>query len=442
MSIRSALSNSLCVLALAAGMAQPARADLITLRSGGEIRGELQGDGRSKTGGGLVSIRTMSGATVSVVSDDVQAVVRRRMIVEEYESRRRAIPDTLDAHWELAEWCRQNSLSKEREGHLRRVVELDEGHLAAHRALGHVRHNGKWMTHDQMMTSRGYVKYKGRYVLPQELELIQQDLRVSEAEKAWFRRVRMWHGWLDGERGERQSEGLALLRGIKDADAVPALAKSFRAVSNEEQRLIYVEILSHIGGEKPLQPLIMQSLWDESLQVREASINGVRKNDVDKALPFYLRALKNGLNMVVNRAGTALGQLGNETAVPHLIDALVTRHSYTMLVPDSPTGIRSDGVMTDPTQPVLPPSVELMMAAGQLPYGVQVQQWSPTPGRVKEIPVEKDEENPAVLDALTLLTGQNLGYDESAWRKWYNAQHNLKRFPSTSPRKSKARQIK
>ena len=236
------------------------------------------------------------------------------------------------------------------------------------------------MTHDQMMTSRGYVKYKGRYVLPQELELIQEDQRVSEAEKAWFRRVRMWHGWLDGDRGERQSEGQARLQGIKDQDAVPALAKSFRAVPNEEQRLLYVGILSHIAGEKPLQPLIMQSLWDESLAVREASINGVRKNDVDKALPFYLRALKNGLNMVVNRAGVALGQIGNESAVPHLIDALVTRHSYTMLVPDSATGIRSDGIMTDPTQPVLPPSVELMMAAGQLPYGVQVQQWSPTPG--------------------------------------------------------------
>ena len=62
-------------------------------------------------------------------------------------------------------------------------------------------------------------------------------------------------------------------------------------------------------------------------------------------------------------------------------------------------------------------------------------------GRVKEIPVEKDEENPAVLDALALLTGQNLGYDESAWRKWYNAQHNLKRFPSTSPRKSRSRPL-
>ncbi len=81
----------------------------------------------------------------------------------------------------------------------------------------------------------------------------------------------------------------------------------------------------------------------------------------------------------------------------------------------------------------------MALAAGQLPYGVQVQQWSPTGPRMKEVPVEKDEENPAVLTALTQLTGRDLGYDEPAWRKWYNAEHNLKHFPSTSPRKMKPR---
>ena len=135
MSIRSAPSNSLSILALAAAMAQ-LRSRSHRLAKRGRNPGALQGDGKSKAADGLVSIRTMSGATVSVISDEVQAVVRRRMIVEEYETRRRAIPDTLDAHWELAEWCRQNSLSKEREVHLRRVVEFDETHLATHRRWG------------------------------------------------------------------------------------------------------------------------------------------------------------------------------------------------------------------------------------------------------------------------------------------------------------------
>jgi hypothetical protein len=361
-------------------------------------------------------------------------------VVEEYETRRRSLPETALAHWELADWCRQKSLPKERESELRQVVALDPEHTQAHRALGHIRHQGGWATQDEVMTKRGFVKYKGKYVLRQELELILQDERVTESEKSWFRRVKLWHGWLESDHPERQSEALAQLQAIQEPDAVMALGRSFKAVPVEEHRLLYVEILAKIEGEKPLQPLVLQSLWDESRLVRDAAIRGVRRKDVDKALPAYLRALRNGLNLIVNRAGAALGELGNDGVVPHLIDALVTRHTYTILVPEPTTGFRADGTMVGPGQPVLPPNIELMLAAGQLPYGVQVQQYSPTPPRMKEVPVEKDEENPSVLDALTLLTGENFGYDEPAWRKWYNIQHNLKQFPSTSSaRKLKGR---
>ncbi len=84
-------------------------------------------------------------------------------------------------------------------------------------------------------------------------------------------------------------QAVALLQGIKEADAVPALAKAFKAVPDEAERLLYITIISKIGGDKPLQPLILQSLWDESNPVREAAINGVRNRDIDKALPAYFR---------------------------------------------------------------------------------------------------------------------------------------------------------
>jgi hypothetical protein len=415
-------------------------ADFVTLRNGGEVRGEFVGEGGSKSRGETVSIRTLSGATVVVGRNEIDAIVRRRLVAEEYETRRRAVPDTAEAHWDLAEWCRQRSLPKEREGELRRIVELDPEHVAAHRALGHIRHKGKWGTQDEVMTARGFVKHKGKYVLPQELELIQQEERVTEAERGWFRKVKMWHTWLEGGYPERQSEALAQLQAIKEPDAVAALARTFKAVPVEEQRLLYVRIIAKIDGDRPLQPLVLQSLWDESRFVREAAIRGVRNRDVDKALPAYVRALKNGLNIIVNRAGAALGELGNDSVVPALIDALVTRHSYTVLVPDPPVNVASDGTDMATGQPVLPPGVGRMLAAGMLPYGVQVQNLSSTGPRMREVPIEKDEENQDVLEALNLLTGENFGFDEEAWRKWYNAQHNLKRSPATgAARKQKSR---
>jgi hypothetical protein len=424
-------------ISLAAGAVE-ARADSITLRSGGEIRGELLGDppsssGKSKVRRDYLTIRTLSGATVSVGESEVDSVVRRRRILEDYETLRRATPETSSAHWELAEWCRQKSLSKERETHLKKVVELDPENTAAHRALGHVKHQGQWASQEEIMLARGYIKYKGKFLLPQELELILQDERVTEAEKGWFKRVKMWQGWLDSDRPERRTEALAQLQAIHDPDAVPALSRTFKALPEPEQRMLYVEIMSKILGDKPVQSLVLQSLWDESEAIRTAAIQGLRGKDVSKAVPYYLRALKNGLNLIVNRAGEALGQLGSEAVVPQLIDALVTRHVYTELVPDGGTAMRGDGTTVQAGQPVLPPNIELLLAAGQLPYGVNVQ-YPLAQVRMKEITYEKDEQNPAVLAALNLLTSENFGFDEPAWHRWYNVQHNN---PGSKKKKSK-----
>jgi len=424
----------LITVCLAAG-ARTASADFITLRSGGEIRGELQSEaksiglnspGKARLGqpGDVVSIRTLSGALVAVGKADVESVVRRRMVLEEYETLRRAAPDTLEAQWDLAEWCRQKSLPKERESHLRAVVAIDPENVAAHRGLGHTKdRQGHWASQDEVMTARGYVKYKGKYVLPQELELMQQDERISEAEKGWFKRVRTLHLWLDGDRADRQADAVKQLKEIRDPDAVPALSKYFKSVPNADQRMLYVEVLTRIIGDKPVPALVLQSLWDESKDIRNASVAGILQKDVGKALPYYLRALKNGLNIIVNRAGDALGQLGNDTVIPQMINALVTRHVYTELVPDGGVGATVGGGMVQSGQSPLPANIELLLAAGQLPMGVQVN-YPATPVRMKEITYEKDERNASVLEALNQLTGQDFGYDEATWRKWFNAQHN------------------
>jgi multidrug resistance efflux pump len=111
------------------------RADYVTLSSGGEIRGELQTDAKAKVLPELITIRTLSGATIVVSRAEVETIVRRRLVLEEYETLRRSAADTLDAQWELAEWCRKKSLSKERETHLLSVIALNREHTLARRAL-------------------------------------------------------------------------------------------------------------------------------------------------------------------------------------------------------------------------------------------------------------------------------------------------------------------
>jgi len=60
------------------------------------------------------------------------------------------------------------------------------------------------------------------------------------------------------------------------------------------------------------------------------------------------------------------------------------------------------------------------MSAGFSPGGM-----SPggmTVGGNKPMIIKRDLSNQQVLDALTALTGVNLGFDQKAWRNWYGSQ--------------------
>src|SRR5579863_99490 len=205
--------------ACSASAAVKVRADFVTLKSGGEIRGEFLPGSKPNASSSHISMRMLSGATVVVHKDEVEGIVRRRPAVEEYHTLRRAMSDTVAGNWELAEWCRRNALPQERSGHLQRVLEIDGEHVLAHRALGHIRDQGRWTTRDELLAAQGFVKHKGKNVLPQELQAADRQERVRVAERSWLKRVKLWQGWLDSGRGERHSAAILQLHAIRDPDA-------------------------------------------------------------------------------------------------------------------------------------------------------------------------------------------------------------------------------
>jgi hypothetical protein len=399
-----------------------ARADCVTLKSGGEIRGELLPDQKdasrkdaAKTG--AISIRTLSGATVAVVREEIALVVRRRAIVEEYETRRRAVPTTVAAHWEIADWCRQKSLSTQRLYHLQQILELDPEHEAAHRGLGHIRAAERWTTSDELLDSRGYVWHKGQRVLPQELALIQEGEQFRQAERSWFKRVKQWQVWLNSDRSDRQLAAVQGLSKIREADAILALVRSFRHAPEEAHRLLLVSVLGQIEGDRPISPLVVQSVLDDSRAVRDAAINAVRRKGAAKAVPVYVGALKSRLNTAVNRAATALGQLADESALPYLIEALVTPHGY-YVAPSAVSDLHeSDYAMEDAL--VLGSIAGVKSSIGH--STALSSNRAPTVDEPDDevVQVEIPQKNPDVLAALVLLTGQNFGFEAESWRTWH-----------------------
>lgn len=414
----AALTSAFC-------LSTTGRADLIRLKSGGEIRGTIPQE-KGATSGPEVTIETLSGAEITVPQEQIAFVTRRPIKIEEYESRALRTPNTVEAQWALAEWCRENNLRSQRDEHLEQIVKLDPDHEKAHYGLKHTKVNGEWMTREERMTSQGYIKHKGRWITPQELELLEKTEAERAREEHWYQQVHVWKNWLTGTHAARSKDALRAFSELQDPDAVSALVKNFQDEPSKQLRSMYISILDNIPGPKPVSALVQQSLHDVDYELRYQALNAIKKEQYEFATPYYVQELKNDLNVVVNRAGKALERMADERSIPQLIDALVTTHRYRVRVPDrGGVGFRSDGTgMTNGSGTVLPPNVEMALRSGQI-NGVIINQPSNQMQRpAKFVTINRDEQNQAVLSTLQKITGENFGFNQRTWRVWHAAQKN------------------
>ncbi|GAB4139983.1 MAG: hypothetical protein Tsb009_09140 [Planctomycetaceae bacterium] len=408
------------VLSLMAHSVHTLSADVIKLKNGGEVRGQIT----DETSPQQVVIQTLSGSIVAVKRDHIQFVTKRLLRYEEYERLARRTKNTFDAQWKLAEWCRERGMKAERETHLRNIIALNPDHLESRRALGYSKVNGEWSTHDERQRARGLVKYKNRYITPEELELIKKAEANSAQVREWSKKIKKYHGWLTHRLASKRKEGTRKLWEIRDPYAVVGLARYFRNDKNVRFREFYLKILANIPGLKPTGPLVWQALNDNNEAIRYAAVNALRKDQYPAAMGMFIAALRSPYNPTVLRAARGLARVGDERAISPLINALMTTHRYKVRVRDrsGTMSFGSNGTFGN-NQNLLPPQIEAMMRAGLLPNGVIV---NPPVGlnkpvRTKVITVSRNHQNAEVLAALRKITGQSFGYNQRDWRLWHAA---------------------
>ena len=240
-----------------------------------------------------------------------------------------------DAHLQMADWCRTKRLPQQRVFHMQRVLEFDPEHSQTHYALGHTKRDGKWTTREAVMQAKGLVKYKGRYITPEELALLNKSDAERKAEREWFKRVRILHVWLQGQDSKRRQRAVSELSKINDPNAIAAVVRFLGSDNSKRIRRLQVDILANIAGEKPVKPLVSVSLMDSQSDIRDAALKAINPDVIDEAYNQYVKELTNSLNVVVRRAAIALGKIGDREVVPDLIHALVTRHRYKVRVQGS-----------------------------------------------------------------------------------------------------------
>lgn len=390
---RLAIGAILLGIGLAGGL--PAAGEEFVLVTGGRVLGKLLNPDESPRERFVIQLP--NGSKLTLAAAQVEQVHQTRPEELQYEHLRRRVPDTVDGHWALAEWCQQHGLEQQRKGHLERIIELDPDHAPARHALGYSQIQGEWKTQEQHMLEQGYRYYKGRWRTTQQIELLERQRKVELAQKEWFQKINRWREWLGTE---RDAEGRAAILGIKDPYATPALARLLEEDPVYQARVLYVEALAGIGTPVARRVLAERSLADPAGEVRLTCLDFLEKTGDPDVVAYYVSRLKDKDNRVVNLAAVGLARMKDLSAVGPLIEALVTIHKFKITKPGGPGSMTT----TFGTGP----------GGSGAPGGLSV-------GGGSKI-ISRPIANQSVLDALVFLTGQNFSFDQRSWRYWHAAQ--------------------
>ena len=372
-----------------------ASGELFILQNGGKVSGEIVPQDPPDKDNWV--IKTDAGATITLARSQVKQTLHQRPEDVEYEKLRVRAADTVQGQWELAEWCRENHLVAQREKHLRRIIELDPDHQQARLALGYERHGDAWTTQEELMTKQGYRRYKGHWRLPQEIEIMEKERQKELAQKEWMQKIVTWRNWLGTGRDQQARDNLM---SIKDDAAVKGLAESLKNDSRDEVRRVLIDALAHVGTTPALMALTAWTMQERVQDLALSCLEHLRKAKCHDAVVYFVARLRNKDNTVVNRAGMALGVLGDPSAVGPLIDALITTHKF-KIVTGNP-GQTSAGFGNGPGKN--------SMGGGGLSVGGSPQIIS------RQLP------NDSVHDALVLLTGVDYNFNTAQWKAWYATQ--------------------
>ncbi len=249
----------------------------------------------------------------AAVGDAVETDEALTAKLAEYNRRRAELEESLQpgyyginrrkaarGHERLAMWCADHGLQAESVAHFTTAIHFDPYHDATWRRLGYVRHDGRWMTHDQIAAS--------------EREAHLQRM----ADRRWDTSLTLWKKWL----GDRHKAPAARknLASVQDPRAVPAIVKVF-AHGPAADRLEAITLLRPIDAPTASRALANLAISSADAQVRETAIDALKERplrDFVGPLIEMIHAPVTYRFIPVNGPGTT-GGLEVDTPRMHLI---------------------------------------------------------------------------------------------------------------------------
>ncbi len=361
-------------------------ADEVSLEHGGHVHGEVLRGGDT-----LRSQLAVQSPWGRIVFDrnQVAKVLSEGPAKVEYARRAPTVSDSADSQFALAQWCRNNGLGDELRLHLARVLELDPEHAEARQLLGYQHKGGQWVTREELLASRGMVRHDGDYRTRQEIALVERAKQAEETARQWKNRLRGWRDDLTGGNADAVRSAAEAFATLEDPQASGALAELLSSERNSRLKVLLIDAAGRVNTSVTLHALVRIALEDSDPEARTASLERLQSSGRLALTGPFVAALRSPNNFQVNLAADGLALLGDESSLRPLVEALVTVHK-------TRTGNDSGG-----------DTYSLNTGTGQHSFG----------GGGPKI-IQRDLQNPRVLNALVQLTGVNFLYDELRWREW------------------------
>jgi len=424
------------------------RADRITLRGGGQVKGKLIPDG---TRPGSFQFLGETGKTPMVFQkDQIIQVVPEKGPLDEYVVLRARERPTAEAEYDLGVWCEGHGLADLATVHFQASIRRESTFGPAHQKLGHVERDGRWLDADEVKIAQGLVKYKGRWVTTEEKQRREAILAGAAEAASWVKRIQLLRDGLVGGPPERSREAERRLLAIVEPVAVGPVLRVLGEDPEPTLRAMAARVLGTIPGSSASSGLVGRLVSELDEKVRQATLGELARRDRSEVVPVLLRALRSTSPEVVNRAAWGLAGLNAVAAVPRLVPALITIEYRVVMAgggaPSGNFGVSFNAVSPAPgfnnnyggvsipvlTPPAVGPGV-VAFGATSVPYGALNGPTLSTGGGSRGptprlVPIE--HHNSEVLAALVKMTGQDFGYDILTWKRWIATSFRIETGPT------------
>lgn len=397
------------VLAAVAALWQSGRlqADEVHLKDGAMLVGKVE-----ERGDDILVSRGEN--TVRVPRSMVRKIVYGPLPEEIFEQRKGELgPEDIEGHVDLARWCSRQKLKEQAEEMWRKVIELAPDHEEARRALGHAKlEDGRWVTEEEQMASKGLVRHEGKWMSPAERDAAVARAAEEERIKEARQTVRRALNDLGSGSEKRRAEAARTLAGIRWSDKLPLFLDALTGETAPIRRFVAAE-LGDCADPSAAPKLVRAWLADADEEVRRAAgLSLERLNAPEAALPSLLRAALGDRNDVRARSLEALKQVKDLRIARYLID--LWEHNLAEV---------SIGFARDPggqrevleRKIVLPDGTEMTMPRRLVPRHPMPEVEKKLHDREREI---VSAENAAIRSILRGLAGEDFGTDLARWNAW------------------------